>query len=234
MRHDRAGDVAVSDALRVLLADDHAPTRQIVRQALVSQGFDVVADVGSGTAAVAAARNLRPDVCVLDIHMPGGGITAANDISHALPGTAVVMLTASEDDRDLFAALRAGASGYLVKGMDLERIGPSLRSALAGDTILPRWLVRQVVEEFQPPPRRRLFLPNRAKQVDLTEREAEILDLMAEGLSTEEMAKRLFVAPVTVRSHIAAVLKKLQVKDRASAVQMSRQGSNRPVNCFTG
>ncbi len=223
----------MSDVLRVLLADDHAPTRQIVREALEAQGFDVVADVGSGTAAVEAAQRLRPDVCVLDIHMPGGGITAAGVISEALPDTAVVMLTASEDDRDLFAALRAGASGYLVKGMDPERIGPALRSALAGETILPRWLVRQVMQELQPAPRRRLFLPNRSKQVELTEREAEILDLMAEGLSTEEMAKRLFVAPVTVRTHIAAVLKKLQVKDRESAVRLSRQGSNRPENRFT-
>ncbi len=223
----------MSDALRVVLADDHAPTRQIVRQALESQGFDVLADVGSGTAAVAAARQLKPDVCLLDIHMPGGGITAAGEINRALPETAIVMLTASQDDRDLFAALRAGAAGYLVKGMDPERIGPALRSALAGETILPSWLVQQVMAEFQPAPRRRLFLPNRSKQVELTEREAEILDLMAEGLSTDEMAKKLFVAPVTVRSHIAGVLKKLQVKDRESAVRLSRQGSNRPENRFT-
>ncbi|MGY1914491.1 response regulator [Blastococcus sp. SYSU DS0973] len=223
----------MSGVLRVLLADDHAPTRAIVREALEEQEFEVVADVGDATAAVAGARELRPDVVVLDIHMPGGGITAAGAISSAMPDTPIVMLTASEDDRDLFAALRAGASGYLVKGMDPARIGPALRSALAGETILPRWLVKQVMAEFEPAPRRRLFLPNRSKQVELTEREAQILDLMAEGLSTEEMSKKLFVAPVTVRSHIAAVLKKLHVKDRESAVQLSRQGSNRPENRFT-
>ncbi len=222
----------MSDALRVLLADDHAPTRQIVREALEEQDFEVVADVDNAAAAIGCARELRPDVVMLDIHMPGGGITAAGEISLALPDTPIVMLTASQDDRDLFAALRAGASGYLVKGMDPDRIGPALRSALAGETILPRWLVKQVMAEFEPAPRRRLFLPNRSKQVELTEREAEILDLMAEGLSTQEMAKRLFVAQVTVRSHIAAVLKKLQVKDRDSAVRLSRQGSNRPENRF--
>ena len=222
----------MSDVLRVLLADDHAPTREIVREALEEQGFEVVAAVDNASAAAAKARELRPEVCLLDIHMPGGGITAAVEISSSLPDTAVVMLTASQDDRDLFNALRAGASAYLVKGMDPDRIGPALRSALAGETTLPRWLVQQVMAEFQPPARRRLFLPNRAKQIDLTEREAEILDLMAEGLSTEEMSKKLFVAPVTVRSHVAAVLKKLQVKDRESAVQLSRQGSNRPENRF--
>jgi two-component system, NarL family, nitrate/nitrite response regulator NarL len=222
----------VSDALRVVLADDHAPTRAVVREALEEQGFEVVADVGDAPTAVAAALKLRPDACLLDIHMPGGGITAAAEISAALPDMPVVMLTASQDDRDLFAALRAGASGYLVKGMDPDRIGPALRSALAGETILPRWLVKQVVAEFQPAPRRRLLLPHRSTHVQLTEREAEILDLMAEGLSTEEMAKKLFVAPVTVRSHIAAVLKKLQVKDRESAVKLSREGSDRPKNRF--
>jgi two-component system, NarL family, nitrate/nitrite response regulator NarL len=223
----------VSDAQRVLLADDHAPTRGIVREALEEQGFDVVADVDSAQSAIAAAQELRPDVCLLDIHMPGGGgIAAAAEISQLLPETPIVMLTASQDDRDLFAALRAGASGYLVKGMDPDRIGPALQSALAGEIILPKWLVKQVVEEFQPPPRRRLQLPHRATQVQLTEREAEILDLMVEGQSTEDMAKKLFVAQVTVRSHIAAVLKKLQVKDRESAVRLSRQGSERPENRF--
>lgn len=222
----------MNDVLRVLLADDHAPTRQVVREALEEQDFEVVADVDNGSSAVSCALELRPDVIVLDIHMPGGGITTAGQISAALPETPIVMLTASEDDRDLFAALRAGASGYLVKGMDPDRIGPALRSALAGETILPRWLVKQVMAEFEPTPRRRLFLPNRTKQVELTEREAEILELMAEGRSTEEMAKKLFVAPVTVRSHIAAVLKKLQVKDRESAVRLARQGSNRPENRF--
>ena len=222
----------MSDVLTVVIADDHPPTRALVREALEQQDFSVVAEGASADEAVAAAREHRPDVCLLDIHMPGSGIVAAAEISQALPDTTLVMLTASQDDRDLFAALRAGASAYLVKGMDPHRIGPALRSALAGETTLPRWLVRQVMAEFEPAPRRRLLLPHRAKHVQLTEREAEILDLMAEGLSTDEMAKRLFVAPVTVRSHIAAVLKKLQVKDRESAIRLSRQGSNRSENRF--
>ena len=210
----------------MLLADDHEPTRQAVREALEEQGWTVVADVGSAAEAVDGARRLRPDACVLDIHMPGGGIAAAAGIAAELPDVAVVMLTASEEDADLFAALRAGAAGYLVKGMDLDRIGSALRSVLAGESVLPRWLVRQVAQAFQPAPRRRFALPGRPRPVELTEREAEILDLMSEGLTTEQMADRLFVAPVTVRTHVAAIVRKLQVKDRAAAVSLSRQRSD--------
>ena len=215
----------MTDVLRVVIADDHVPTRLSVREALEQQSCEVLADVGTAEAAVAAATEHRPDVCLLDIHMPGGGIVAAADITQTLPGTAVVMLTASADDEDLFAALRAGASGYLAKGMDPARLGSALRSVLAGESVLPRWLVRKVAQEFQPTPRRRFLLPHRTTPVQLTEREAEILDLMGEGLSTEQMADRLFVAPVTVRSHVAGILRKLRVKDRDAAVRLARGGS---------
>ena len=214
----------MTEILRVVIADDHVPTRKSVREALEHQGCEVLADVGTAEAAVAAAKAHRPEVCLLDIHMPGSGIVAAADVTQALPGTAVVMLTASADDEDLFAALRAGASGYLAKGMDPARLGPALRSVLAGESVLPRWLVRKVVQEFQPPARRRISLPGRSTAVRLTERETEILDLMAEGLSTEEIAGRLFVAQVTVRTHISAVLRKLRVPDREAAVRLARGG----------
>ena len=222
----------MSEILRVVLADDHAPTRAGVREALEGQAFEVVAEASSADGALQAALQHRPDVCVLDIHMPGSGILAAADITQQVPGTAVVMLTASGDDEDLFAALRAGASGYLLKEMDPARLGPALRSVLAGESVLPRWLVQKVATELRGRPRRRIPLPGRPKAVELTERETEILDLMAEGLSTEEMAKKLFVAPVTVRTHISALLKKLRVKDREAAVRLSRQGSERGENRF--
>ena len=212
----------MTDVLRVVIADDHVPTRQSVREALEQQSCEVLADVGTAEAAVAAAREHNPDVCLLDIHMPGSGIIAAADITNALPGTAVVMLTASADDEDLFAALRAGASGYLAKEMDPARLGPALRSVLAGESVLPRWLVQKVAREFRPTPGRRFLLPHRTTPVQLTEREAEILGLMGEGLSTAQMAGRLFVAPVTVRSHVAGILRKLRVKDREAAVRLAR------------
>jgi len=212
----------MTELLRVVIADDHPPTRTSLREALEQQSCAVVAEGASAEDAVAAAREHRPDVCLLDINMPGSGIVAAADITHTMPDVAVVMLTASRDDEDLFAALRAGASGYLLKDMDPARIGSALRGVLSGEAVLPRWLVRKVVDQFRATPRRRFAVPNRPTQVQLTEREAEILDLMGEGLSTEQIAGKLFIAQVTVRSHIAAILRKLRVKDRDAAVRLAR------------
>jgi DNA-binding NarL/FixJ family response regulator len=210
------------DVLRVVLADDHPPTRASVRRALEQQSCLVLAEAATAADAVAAVRAHEPDVCLLDIHMPGSGIAAAADITHTVPSTAVVMLTASRDDEDLFAALRAGASGYLLKDMDPDRLGSALRGVLAGESVLPRWLVHKVVEQFRATPRRRIVLPNRTATARLTEREAEVLDLLAGGLSTEEIAGRLFLAQVTVRTHIASILKKLRVPNRKAAIQLAR------------
>ncbi len=210
--------------LRVVIADDHAPTRATVREALEAGGCVVVAEAGGAAAAVEAAHEHRPDVCLLDIHMPGSGLVAAARITEEA-GTPVVMLTASQEDEDLFAALRAGASGYLVKDMDPDQIPSALRGVLAGEAALPPWLVLKVVEQFRTEPRRRISLrPQRAARPtsDLTPKESEILALMADGLSTEEIATRLFVAQVTVRTHISTILKKLRVPDRAAAIRLAR------------
>ena len=214
----------MSDVLRVIIADDHPPTRAWVREALEEQSCSVVAEGANADEAVAAAQEHRPDVCLLDINMPGSGITAAWEVTRRLPETAVVMLTASRDDDDLFEALRAGASGYLLKDMDPERLCQTLRNVLAGETVLPRWLVHKMADEFRSRPRRRLAPKAKAAMERLTARESEILDLMGAGLSTEEIAKKLFVAPVTVRTHISGILKKLRVPDREAAVRFSRGG----------
>lgn len=206
----------------VVIADDHAPTRAGVRQALELDGFVVVAAVSDGPKAVAAALEHRPSVCLLDIHMPGGGVRAASEITLALPDTAVVMLTASRDDDDLFDALRAGASGYLLKDMDPDRLGAALRGVLAGEAALPRSLALKVMRQLQSPARRRL-LPSKSSPVgQLTSRETEVLEMMAEGLSTEQIAEKLFIGKVTVRTHVSNVLKKLRVPDRESAVRLVR------------
>ena len=210
----------MSELLRVVIADDHAPTRAGVKMALEGDGCVVVAAVADGPKAVAAALEERPDVCLLDIHMPGGGIKAASQITTALPDTAVVMLTASRDDEDLFDALRAGASGYLLKDMDPDRLGAALRGVMAGEAALPRSLALKVMRQLQSPARRRL-LPSKGSPVSkLTSREAEVLQLMAEGLTTEQIAQKLFIGKVTVRTHVSNVLKKLRVPDREGAVRL--------------
>jgi DNA-binding NarL/FixJ family response regulator len=204
----------------VLVADDHPPTRAGVRLALENGGFAVCAEVGDAVAAVDAAVRFRPDICLLDIHMPGSGIAAADEIGTRVPEAAVVMLTVSQEDDDLFDALEAGAIGYLLKDTSPLRLPEALRAVLRGEAALPPHLVTKVVSEFrQRRRRRRVSLPGR-KPVDLTDREHEVLAMMRDGLTTAEMAERLFVAPVTVRTHVAAILRKLRVPDRRAAVEL--------------
>ena len=209
-------------ALRVVVADDHAPTRAGIRGALQGEGFEVVAEVPDAPRAVEAAREHRPDVCLLDIHMPGNGIVAAAEIVADLPETAIVMLTASRDDDDLFDALRAGASGYLLKDMDPDRLAPALQGVLAGEASLPRALMAKVVQEFATRPTKRGLLRNAPTAERLTRREEEVLELMALGLRNDEIAKRLFVSPVTIRTYVAAILRKLRVTDRDAAIRLAK------------
>ena len=206
--------------VRIVIADDHVPTRRGVRAALEDAGFDVCDEAGSAAGAVKAALEHDPEVVLLDVSMPGGGIAAAAAISEQRPNTQIVMLTASQDDDDLFDALRAGASGYLLKDTDPDRLGHALRGVLAGEAALPRALVARVVEEFRERGRRRRLPVLRKLNVDLTDREWGVLELLREELSTKEIAARLQISDVTVRRHVGAILKKLQVADRAAAIQL--------------
>jgi len=183
------------------------------------RGFVIAAEVGSGPAAVDAAARERPDLCLLDVNMPGGGIAAAAQIRASVPDTTIVMLTVSRDDNDLFDALRVGASGYLLKDMDPDRLPNALEGVLAGEAALPRHLVARLIDEFRDRGRRRAALVGRPSS-ELTARECEGLDLMRQGLSTQRIAERLFISRVTVRTHVSAVLKKLRVPDRAAAVRL--------------
>jgi DNA-binding NarL/FixJ family response regulator len=208
----------VSEQLRVVIADDHHLTRVGVRLALERGGFVVCAEAEDAASAVAAAEREQPDICLLDIQMPGSGIHAAEAIAQLVPDAAVVMLTVSRSDRDLFDALRVGASGYLLKDMDPERLPLALSGVLEGEAALPRHLVALVIEEFRERGRRRPLLKKRG--VVLTNREWEVLELMSQGLTTFEIADRLFIEPVTVRTHVSAILKKLHVSSRKEALQL--------------
>lgn len=211
----------MSELTRVLLADDHAPTRADIRAALEQdERFCVCAEVADAASAIEASLEARPDLCLLDIRMPGNGIAAAWEISARLPETHIVMLTVSRDDRDLFGALRAGASGYLLKDVDPARLPDSLHDVLRGEAALPGALVARVIEEFRDrSPRRRRIVSDELGQ-QLTSREWEVLDLLRRGLSTAEIARRLVLSQATVRSHVAAILRKLRVPDRAAAVRL--------------
>lgn len=206
---------------RVLVADDHAPTRDDVSAALDGDArFTVCAVAADAPQAVAAALRERPDLCLLDVRMPGSGIGAAWEISARLPDTRVVMLTVSRDDRDLFAALRAGAVGYLLKDTPLARIPGALAPVLDGEVTMPGSLVSRLVEQFRDPAPRRRALLQRTADCHLTSREWEIVDLLRRDLSTTQIARRLFISDVTVRSHIASALRKLRAPDRRTAIRM--------------
>lgn len=210
----------MTETPRVLVADDHLPTRAGVRDVLERNGFVVCAEASTAEQAVEAARRERPDVCLLDVRMPGTGLAAAATISSALPETSIVMLTVSRDDSDLFDALRAGASGYLLKDMKREQLPDALRQVLNGEASLPPSLVARVIEEFRGRERRRLRLMSARPELRLRKREWEVLELLRDGRSTAEIAKHLFIAEATVRSHISAILKALRVSDRDEALRL--------------
>jgi DNA-binding NarL/FixJ family response regulator len=208
---------------RVVIADSHLPTRTGVRLALEDDGFIVCTEEQTAPGAVAGALRYMPDVCVLDIDLPGGGIEAAATIRSQLPQTQVVMLSAAANDADLFSALEAGASGYLLKEMSPAQLGRTLRAALRGEAALPRALTTHLIEEFRARTRRPSL--TRRSERDLTTREWEVLDCLCEGLSTRRIAKHLFISQTTVRRHVSSILKKLDVPSRQAAAKVAAKRS---------
>lgn len=207
--------------VRVVIADDHAPTREHIRDVLEAEtDFDVCAEAPDAPGAIAAALRDKPDICLLDIRMPGSGVAAAWEITARMPATRVVMLTVSRDDSDLFAALRAGASGYLLKDLDPSRLAQELRVVMAGEVALPAGLVTRLAAEFRDRSPRRRRIVAAPQLPPLTSREWEVLELLRRGDTTAEIASTLSVSPATVRSHVAGILHKLRVPDRETAVRL--------------
>jgi two-component system nitrate/nitrite response regulator NarL len=210
-------------SLRVVIAEDHVPTRIGLRLALEGGGFAVAGEAGSAETAVRVALDERPDACVLDIDIPGGGVAAAATIKAKVPATVVLLLTASADRNDLIAAIRAGASGYLPKTIDARRLPATLRGALAGEPAVPRALVAWLFEEIhahaagRPVP---FFIGER--RIALTARERQVLDLMLEAMPTREIAARLGISQITVRRHIADLVRKINAGDREALVALGR------------
>jgi DNA-binding NarL/FixJ family response regulator len=208
--------------IRVVVVDDH----QIVREGLSSllgalDGIEVVGSAADGRDAVHVVAETAPDVVVMDIQMPQlDGIEATRMITGRQPGTRVVMLTMNDDDETVLSAIRAGASGYLLKDMDPDRVSHALEGVLAGEAALPRTLLLRVMDEFRDRGKRRLRLPGGRKGADLSDREWEVLNLLRDGMSTQEIATRLYVSAATVRSHVASILKKLRVPDREAAIRL--------------
>ncbi|MDI3339590.1 MAG: response regulator transcription factor [Sphaerobacter sp.] len=202
--------------MRVVIADDHALFRDGLRSLLEARGVEVVAEARNGREAVEQARALRPDVVLMDLTMPEmGGLEATRLISAELPEVSVVVLTASEEDADLFEAIKSGADGFLPKDLEAETFFALLEGVSEGQPALTPSLARKVLNEFARPAAPR---PERTAE-ELTEREREVLELLVQGVtSNRELADRLFVSENTVKYHLRNILTKLHLQNRAQVI----------------
>lgn len=215
------------EPIRLLLADDHPVYRDGLAALLRSvAGIDVVGTAGDGRQAVALAAQLQPDVVVMDVQMPElDGIAATRQITTDSPHIGVVVLTMSEDDGTVFAAMRAGALGYLLKGANQAEIIRAITAVAQGEAIFGAAVARRVADFFAAPSPRG---PSTAFP-QLTMREREILDLLAAGRSNGQIAGALFLSPKTVRNNVSNIFAKLHVADRAAAIVQARDaGLGRP------
>jgi DNA-binding NarL/FixJ family response regulator len=200
--------------VRVLLADDHRMLRETLRRSLADFGVEVVGEAADGREAVEQAAALRPEVVLMDVTMPVlDGIEATREIRERAPDTSVVMLTMHADDEMVVRAIRAGASGYLVKDCSVEEVAGTVRRVAAGQTALSPELAASMLAEV-----RRLERAGEPAEPVITRREAEVLQLVADGLSTTEVAARLYISVKTVKNHLASIYAKLDARDRTQAV----------------
>jgi DNA-binding NarL/FixJ family response regulator len=203
---------------RVLIVDDHPLTRDALTALLVQQGFDVVGDAHDGARAIAQAESLQPDLVLLDLTMPEmDGLTALPLIREQAPTCEVVVLTASDDDASLLAAIRAGASGYLLKTEPPEQIATFLHGVARGEAALSGGVARRLLDRVREGGRL-TGVPDEIVNT-LSAREVEVLLLLDEHLGTDEIAERLFISEHTVRSHVKSLLKKLGVSSRRDALE---------------
>lgn len=202
--------------IRVLVADDHPMWRDAVARDLEAAGILVVATAGDGAQAVRRAAAVRPDVVVTDMQMPGvDGVEATRQIVAANPGTRVLVLSASGEHADVLEAVKAGATGYLVKSASVEQLIDAVRRTAAGDPVFTPGLAGLVLGEF----RRIATGPRDPQTPELTERETEVLRLVATGLSYKQIAARLVISHRTVQNHVQNTLGKLQLHNRVQLVR---------------
>jgi two-component system, NarL family, nitrate/nitrite response regulator NarL len=210
----------------VLIADAQPTWRLGIRVALEQAGFLVVAERPTAAEAVAGALTTRPDACVLDISLAGGGLHAARAVTMRLPDTAVIMLTPDPNEDELFAALGAGASAYLPKATGAVHLVATLRAVLAGEVVVPRAMVTSLVQELRMYERRRELARLAERDVHLTPREWQVMHLLDDDLSTSEVAAQLGISVITVRRHISHVLHKLGAHDRRTALRLFRNAAD--------
>lgn len=205
------------ERIRIVIADDHDLYRRGMQAVIgLEPDLEIVAEAASGVEAVEKVFEFDPDVVLLDVRMPGNsGIEACTAIKEKAPRTKILILTASDDESDLFSAIKAGASGYLLKDLPTEQIAQSVRMAHAGQSMIPPHMASQLIAEFSrmsnEPPKDATNGPR------LTERELEVLSLVAKGKANKEIATQLFISENTVKNHVRNILEKLQLHSRVEA-----------------
>ncbi len=200
--------------IRLMLADDHRLLRESLSRSMGEHGFEVVGEAQNGLDAVELARSLHPDVVLMDVSMPEmDGVEACRQIHAEMPDIKVVMLTMHADQQVLTNAIRAGACGYLVKDCSTEEIASAVRMAASGETALSPQLAASMLDEV-----RKLGTTQVREERLVSRREEEVLQLIADGCSTSEVADRMYISQKTVKNHLASIYQKLEARDRTQAV----------------
>lgn len=208
-----------TDTIRVVVADDHALFRRGLEMVLQSEpDIEVVAEAGDGNQVVSLAVEHVPDLVLMDVRMPGqGGIEAAKAVKDAVPNTRILMLTISDEEEDLYDAIKAGASGYLLKEISIDEVAGAIRSVHAGQSLISPSMASKLLNEFAAMARK----DEEKQQMPaprLTDREMEVLSLVAQGMNNRDIAKELFISENTVKNHVRNILEKLHLHSRMEAV----------------
>jgi DNA-binding NarL/FixJ family response regulator len=217
-----APDLPVSrtDPIRVLVVDDHALFRRGLEFVFAQEAdIEVIGEAGDGEQGVARAAELLPDIVLLDVRMPKGtGIEACAAIKDVAPSAKIIMLTMSDEEADLYDAIKAGATGYLLKEISIDEVADAVRAVYDGQSLISPSMASKLLNEFALMAKRTDDRRNQVPAPRLTERELEVLKLVARGLNNRDIAKELFISENTVKNHIRNILEKLQLHSRMEAV----------------
>ncbi|GAA3444359.1 response regulator [Planomonospora venezuelensis] len=217
---DEAARPAGGDPIRVLIVDDHALIRRSLEMALAAEAdIEVVGEASDGQEAVELADRLTPDVVLMDVRMPRrSGIEATREIKASAPSVRIIMLTVSDEEEDLFEAIKAGATGYLLKNVQLDEVPEVVRGVHEGQSLINPAMAAKLISEFATMSRKEAERPPQLPVPRLTDREMEVLRLVAKGMNNREIAKQLFISENTVKNHVRNILDKLQLHSRMEAV----------------